>query len=60
MNLMKKQKIFLKLYYKSLNKKGQRKVIYDQSKDDKNRYFGGICLTSIKGKVRNLIMPKMF
>ena len=48
----------LKLYYESLNKKGQKKVVYNQSKDDKNRYFGGICLTSIKRKVRNSIMPK--
>ena len=47
----------LKLYYESLNKKGQKKVIYNQSKDDKNRYYGGICLTSIKRKVRNSIMP---
>ena len=30
----------LNLYYESLNKKGQKKVIYNQSKDDKNRYFG--------------------
>ena len=37
----------LKLYYESLNKKGQKKVIYNQSKNDKNRYFSGICLTSI-------------
>ena len=48
----------LKLYYESLNRKGQKKVIYNQSKDNKNRYFGGICLTSIKRKVRNSIMPK--
>ena len=48
----------LKLYYESLKKKGQKKVIYNQSKDNKNRYFGGICLTSIKRKVRNYIMPK--
>ena len=48
----------LKLYYESLNKKGQKKVTYNQSKDDKNRYFGGICLTTIKRKVRNSIMPK--
>ena len=47
----------LKLYYESLNKKGQKKVIYNQSKEIKNRYFGGICLTSIKRKVRNSIMP---
>ena len=47
----------LKLYYESLNKKGQKKAIYNQSKDDKNRYFGGICLTSIKRKMRNSIMP---
>ena len=47
----------LKLYYELLNKKGQKKVIYNQSKEDKNRYFGGICLTSIKRKVRNSIMP---
>ena len=47
-----------KLYYESLNEKGQKKVIYNQSKDDKNRYFGGICLTSIKRKVRNSILPK--
>ena len=47
----------LKLYYESLNKKGQKKVIYNQSKDDKNRYYGGICLTSIKRKVRNSTMP---
>ena len=40
-----------------MNKKGQKKVIYNQSKDDKNRYYGGICLTSIKREVRNLIMP---
>ena len=33
-------------------------MIYNQSKDDKNRYFRGICLTSIKRKVRNSIMPK--
>ena len=46
----------LKLYYESLNKKGQKKVIYNQSKDNKNRYFGGTCLTSIKRKVRNSIM----
>ena len=48
----------LKLYYESLNKKGQKKVVYNQSKEDKNRYFGGICLTSIKRIVRNSIMPK--
>ena len=48
----------LKLYYESLNKIGQKKVIYNQSKEDKNRYFGGICLTSIKRIVRNSIMPK--
>ena len=47
----------LKLYYESLNKKGQKKVIYKQSKDNKNRYFGGIGLTSIKRKVRSSIMP---
>ena len=47
----------LKLYYESFNKKGQKKVIYSQSKDNKNRYFGGIFLTSIKRKVRNSIMP---
>ena len=47
----------LKLYYESLNKKGQKKVIYNQSKEDKNRYFGGICLTTIKRSVRNSIMP---
>ena len=47
----------LKLYYDSLNNKGQKKVIYNQSKEDKNRYFGGICLTSIKRIVRNSIMP---
>ena len=47
----------LKLYYESLNKKGQKKVIYNQSKDNENIYFGGICLTSIKRKVRNSIMP---
>ena len=47
----------LNLYYDSLNKKGQKKVIYNQSKEDKNRYFGGICLTSIKRIVRNSIMP---
>ena len=46
----------LKLYYESLNKKGQKKAIYNQSKDDKNRYFGGICLTSIKRKMRNSII----
>ena len=50
----------LKLYYELLNKKGQKKVIYNQSKGDKNRYFGGICLTSIKREVRNSIMPKIF
>ena len=50
----------LKSYYESLNKKGQKKVIYNQSNDDKNRYFGGICLTSIKRNVRNSIMPKIF
>ena len=48
----------LKSYYESLNKIGQKKVIYNQSKEDKNRYFGGICLTSIKRIVRNSIMPK--
>ena len=48
----------LKLYYESLNKKGQKEVIYNQSKEDKNRYFGGICLTTIKRCVRNSIMPK--
>ena len=48
----------LKLYYDSLNNKGQKKVIYKQSKEDKNRYFGGICLTTIKRIVRNSIMPK--
>ena len=48
----------LKLYYESLNKKGQKKVVYKQSKEDKNRYFGGICLTTIKRCVRNSIMPK--
>ena len=48
----------LKLYYDSLNNKGQKKVIYKQSKEDKNRYFGGICLTTIKRSVRNSIMPK--
>ena len=48
----------LKLYYDSLNKKGQKKVIYKHSKDNKSRYFGGICLTSIKRKVKNSIMPK--
>ena len=48
----------LNLYYESLNKKGQKKVIYNQSKEDKNRYFGGICLTSIERSVRNSIMPK--
>ena len=48
----------LKLYYESLNKKGQEKVTYKQSNDDKNRYFGRTCLTSIKRKVRNSIMPK--
>ena len=47
----------LNLYYDSLNKKGQKKVIYNQSKEDKNRYFGGICLTTIKRCVRNSIMP---
>ena len=47
----------LKLYYESLNKKGQKKAIYNQSKDEKNRYFGGNCLTSIKRIVRNSIMP---
>ena len=47
----------LKLYCESLNKKGQKKVIYKQSKENNNRYFGGICLTSIKRKVRNSIMP---
>ena len=47
----------LKLYYDSLNNKGQKKVIYNQSKEDKNRYFGGICLTTIKRCVRNSIMP---
>ena len=46
------------MYYESLNKKGQKKIIHNQSKDDKNRYFGGICLTTIKRKVRNSIMPK--
>ena len=34
----------LKLYYESLNKIGQKKVVYNQSKENKNRYFGGICL----------------
>ena len=48
----------LKLYYESLDKKGQKKVLYRQSKDEKNRYFGGICLSSIKRTVRNSIMPK--
>ena len=48
----------LKLYYGSLNIKGQKKVVYNQSKEDKNRYFGGICLTTIKRCVRNSIMPK--
>ena len=48
----------LKLYYESLDIKGQKKVIYRQSKDEKNRYFGGICLSSIKRTVRNSIMPK--
>ena len=48
----------LKLYYESLNKIGQKKVIYNQSKENKNRYFGGICLTTIKRCVRNSIMPK--
>ena len=47
----------LKLYYESLNKKGQKKIIYNQSKENKNRYFGGICLTKIKRCVRNSIMP---
>ena len=47
----------LKLYYESLNKVGQKKVIYNQSKEDKNRYFGGICLTTIKRCVRNSIIP---
>ena len=47
----------LKLYYESLNKIGQKKVVYNQSKDIKNRYFGGICLTSVKRIVRNSIMP---
>ena len=46
-----------KLYYESLSKKGQKKVIYNQSKVDKNRYFGEICLTSIKREVINSIMP---
>ena len=40
-----------------MNKKGQKKVINKQSNDYKNRYLGGICLTSIKRKVRNSIMP---
>ena len=48
----------LKLYYDSLNNKGQKKVVYNQSKEYKNRYFGGICLTTIKRSVRNSIMPK--
>ena len=48
----------LNLYYESLNKKGQKKVIHNQSKDNKNRYFGGNCLTAIKRIVRNSIMPK--
>ena len=48
----------LNLYYESLNKKGQKKVMYNQAKEDKNRYFGGIRLTSIKRKVRNSIMPE--
>ena len=48
----------LNLYYDSLNKIGQKKVVYNQSKENKNRYFGGICLTSIKRMVRNSIMPK--
>ena len=47
----------LKLYYESLNKKGQKKIIYNQSKENKNRYFGGICLTTIKRCVRNSMMP---
>ena len=47
----------LKLYYESLNKKGQKKVTYNQSKYNENRFFGGICLTSIKRNVRNSIMP---
>ena len=48
----------LNLYYESLDIKGQKKVIYKQSKDEKNRYFGGICLSTIKRTVRNSIMPK--
>ena len=51
-------KNILELYYESLNKIGQKKVVYSQSKENKNRYFGGICLTSIKRIVRNSIMPK--
>ena len=48
----------LKLYYESLNKKGQKRVIYKQSKDNKNRYFGGNCLTMFKRIPRNSILPK--
>ena len=48
----------LELYYELLDKRGQKKVTYKQSKDYKNRYFGGICRTTIKRKVRNSIMPK--
>ena len=48
----------LEKYYESFNKKGQKKVVYRQSEDEKNRYFGGICLSSIKRTVRNSIMPK--
>ena len=48
----------LKLYYESLNNKGQKKVNYNQLKENKNRYYGGICLTTIKRYVRNSIMPK--
>ena len=48
----------LSLYYESLNKKGQKKVTYNQSKDDKKDILGVFCLTSIKRNVRNSIMPK--
>ena len=48
----------LNLYNESIDKKGQKKVGHNQSKDDKSRYFGGICLTSIKRKARNSIMPE--
>ena len=48
-----------KNYYESLDNLGRKRIAYKQKYNCKNRYYGvGSCLSYLKKKIRNSIMPK--